>query len=275
MKRFDDQVVWITGAGSGIGHALALEMAARGARIAASGRRKDRLDALVQQLAAQGSEGFAVVCDVTDESAVQGAVDAIVEHFGQLDVLVANAGYAVRGSVEQLRPEDWRRQFETNVVGLTNCVRSSLPHLRQTGGRIGLVASVVSFLAVGGSGAYAASKFAVRGLGLALAQEVHGSGVSVTLLYPGYVESELGQVDNEGVFHAERSDGRPQRLMWKADRAARVMADAIAKRTREFAFTGHGKLATFVASHAPGLVHLLATRSSRAKKARDEVASNA
>lgn len=258
--RFENQVVWITGAGSGIGRALALQLAEEGADIALSGRRLDRLEEVAAEIQAKGRKGIALLCDVTDEAQVQAACEKVVSAFGRLDVVVANAGFAVSGKFERLQLSDWRRQFDTNVMGVVATVSAALPHLKETQGRIVLVGSIMALMSASGSGAYAASKHAVRAIGATLAQELHGSGVSCTTIHPGYVESEIGQVDNRGTFHAHKSDRRPSKLMWTADRAAKVMARAISRRRREVVFTAHGKVGAFVGMHMPGVLHYALTR---------------
>jgi NAD(P)-dependent dehydrogenase (short-subunit alcohol dehydrogenase family) len=260
-KRFDQKVVWITGGGSGIGRAMAVEFAREGAAVAVSGRREERLADAVGAIEAAGGVGLPVRCDVTDEASVAEATQTIVRELGGIDVAVANAGFAVAGRIEKLSAADWRRQLDTNVIGAAMVARYAIPHLRERKGRIALVGSIASMVAVPGIGAYTASKYAVRAIGLTLSAELHGSGVSCTTLHPGYVESEIDQVDNQGRFNPDREDRRPKRLMWPADRAARVMVDAIAKRKREYTFTGHGKVGAFAGRHLPGLVHLGVTRS--------------
>lgn len=266
MSRFDGSVAWITGGGSGIGHALALELARQGADVAVSGRRQERLEAVVGEIEALGRRGLAVTCDVADEASVAAAVDAVVAEFGKLDVAVANAGWGLAGRFETLTADDWRRQFDVNVIGAATTIRTALPELHKTQGRAVFISSVMGFLTMSGQGAYAASKFAVRAMGLTLSQELHGSGVSCTTISPGFVESEIAQVDNQGRFRPERKDRRPQQFMWPADKAARVMAKAIADRKREYVFTGHGKVAAFLGKHAPGLIHFAATRQGAKKK---------
>jgi NAD(P)-dependent dehydrogenase (short-subunit alcohol dehydrogenase family) len=260
-KRFDGQVAWVTGGGSGIGKALALELAREGAAVAVSGRREDRLQAVVEEITAKGGRALAVRCDVTDEASVAEAVQKVVRQLGGLDVAVANAGFSVAGRIEKLSAADWRRQLDVNVIGVAMTARYALPHLRERKGRLVLIGSVASMLVSPGMGAYSASKYAVRAIGQALAAELHGSGVSCTTIHPGFIESEIAQVDNQGRFDPEREDRRPKNLMWPADRAARVMVDAIAKRKREYTFTGHGKLGAFAGQHMPGLVHFGMTRS--------------
>lgn len=261
-RRFEDQVAWITGGGSGIGRELALALGREGARVAVSGRREKRLEETVAELRKVGPGGIVVPCDVTEEEQVERAVASILEEAGRLDVAVANAGFGVMGRVESLSAADWRRQLETNVVGAAITARHALPALRETRGRMVLVGSVSAFVPGAKSAAYAASKAAVRMLGLTLALEVHGSGVTCTTLHPGFVKSEIAKVDNEGVYNPQREDRRPARWMWETEDAARTMVDAIHRRRREYVFTGHGKVGAFLGQHLPGLLHHAFTRGS-------------
>ena len=262
-KRFDNKVVWITGGGSGIGRALAEQFAKEGAAVAVSGRREERLQEVARELEAEGNKALAVRCDVTDEASVAEAVQKVVRTLGGLDVAVANAGFSVAGRVEKLSAADWRRQLDVNVIGVAMTARYAIPHLRERKGRLVLIGSVASMVVSPGFGAYSASKYAVRAIGQTLAAELHGSGVTCTTIHPGYIESEIAQVDNQGRFDPQREDRRPKNLMWPADRAARVMVDAVAKRKREYTFTGHGKVGAFAGRHMPGLVHFGMTRSSK------------
>jgi NAD(P)-dependent dehydrogenase (short-subunit alcohol dehydrogenase family) len=257
MGRFAEKVVWITGASAGIGRELARVFAEEGARVAVSARRRELLDEVVAELEAAGAIALAIPCDVTDEEAVAAAVDRVVERFGRLDVAVANAGFSVTGRVESLSAAEWRRQLDVNVVGVALTARYALPQLRATRGRLVLVGSAAAFLPVPGAGAYGASKAALRSLGETLSAELAGSGVTCTTLHPGFVESEIARVDNEGVHHPEARDRRPVRLMWPTRRAARVMVRAIHRRRREYVFTGHGRLGAFFGRHLPGVVQRL------------------
>lgn len=259
-RRFDAQVAWITGGGTGIGKAMALRFAAEGASVAVSGRREAQLREVVETIEGRGGRALAVPADVTDEASVRDAVALVVERLGRLDAAVANAGFSVSGPLEKLSADDWRLQLDTNVVGLALTAKHALPSLRETGGRLGLVGSVAGLVAFPNLSAYHASKYAVRAIGQALAMELHGSGVSCTLLEPGFVESEIARVDNRGKHHPERIDRRPKRLMWSSDRAAEAMVNALYGRKREYVFTAHGRLAAFLGQHAPGLVHFVVTR---------------
>lgn len=259
-KHFENKFVWITGGGTGIGKAMALEFARQGASIAISGRRENVLEEACAEIEATGARALAVPCDVTVEDQVKSAVEAVVSHFGQLDVAVANAGFSVSGKVEDLSADEWRRQFDVNVVGAAMTAKYALPQLRETKGRLGLIGSVAGEIAFPKSGPYNASKYAVRALGQVLAMETAGTGVSTTLVQPGFVESDIAKVDNEGNYHEDWSDKRPDNLMWETDRAAKAIVKAIRKRKREYTFTAHGKAARFLGRHTPGLVHFAVTR---------------
>lgn len=264
-SRFSGQVAWITGASSGIGRHLALELARQGADVAVSARRVDRLEALVTELEALGRRAVAVPCDVTDEAAVAAAVASVVQQLGRLDIAIANAGFGVSGRVERLTADDWRRQFDTNVVGAAMTARYALPELRKTKGRLALVGSAAAWVTAPAMAAYSASKSALVSLGQVVSMETHGSGVSCTTLHPGFVESEIGQVDNRGEYRAERKDRRPKALLWPTDKAARVMVSAIRRRKGEYVFTAHGRLGAFVGRHFPSFMVWLVGYFSQGK----------
>jgi short-subunit dehydrogenase len=254
VSWFPGRVVLITGASSGIGAALARELARQGADLALLARRRDRLLALAADLERLGRRALPLAADVTVDGDVERAVAATLAAFGRLDVVVANAGFGVVGRVERLALEDYRRQFETNVFGVLRTVKATLAALTAARGRLAIVGSVAGHIATPGSSPYSMSKFAVRALAEALGHELAPAGVSVTLLSPGLVTSELRQVDNAGVLRAEVPESAPRWLVMPAERAARQMARAIARRRREVVITGHGKVGVFVQRHAPWLV---------------------
>jgi NAD(P)-dependent dehydrogenase (short-subunit alcohol dehydrogenase family) len=220
-------------------------------------RRTDRLDGLVAELAPGGARAIAVRCDVTVDGDVERAAAAARASFGRLDVVVANAGFGVVGPVGSLTLNDYRRQFETNVFGVLRTILATLDDVRRARGRIAIVGSVSGHIAIPRASPYAMSKFAVRALADALGHELAPSGVSVTLLSPGFVESELRRVDNAGVLRPSAPEPIPGFLVVPAARAARQMVRAIARRRREAVITGHGKIAVFVQRHAPWLVSLV------------------
>ena len=248
-------MVFITGASSGIGAALAREFARDGADVVLAARRVDRLEALSAEIAKTGRRALALPCDVTRDGDLERAVDRTRAAFGKLDVVVANAGFGVSGTLERLSVEDYRRQFETNVFGVLRTVYASLDDLKKTRGRLVLIGSVSGHVGVPGSSAYSMSKFAVHGLAAALGHELAPYGVAVTLISPGFVESEIRQVDNQGVWHAEPF-GRPlpPSLVMATATAARKIVSAVARRRREVVITGFGKAAVLLQRHLPGVL---------------------
>ena len=123
---------------------------------------------------------------------------------------MANAGFGVVGPIERLTLDDYRRQFETNVFGVLRTVFATLAELRRSRGRLVIVGSVSGHVALPNASPYAMSKFAVRALAQALDFELRPTGVSVTLVSPGFVDTELHQVDNRGVRHPEVTPERPR-----------------------------------------------------------------
>lgn len=265
MRPFESKVVWITGGGSGIGEALAVELAKQGAHVAVSGRRVEKLAEVVARIEAAGGEGLAVPCDVADADSLFAAVDTIVEQLGRLDVAVANAGISISGRLGQLTADEWRRQLDVNVVGVAMTAKAALPQLRRTQGRLVLVGSVAGRAYAPGAGPYNASKAAVWALGETWTAELAGSGVTVTAIHPGFVESDIARTGNDGVFRPDAKDPRPKAIMWKAPRAAKSMARAIASRKRLAVVTGHGVFAVWVARLAPGFMAWALSMDARKK----------
>jgi short-subunit dehydrogenase len=254
-QRFAGQAVFITGASSGIGAALAREFAREGGDVALVARRRDRLEAVAAEIAAIGRRTVVVPCDVTRDGDLERAAAAARAALGKLDVVVANAGFGVTGALETLALDDYRRQFETNVFGVLRTVFATLADLRKSRGRLVLIGSVSGHVGVPGSSAYSMSKFAVHGLAASLAPELASYGIAVTLISPGFVESEIGQVDNRGVRHPEASRRRlPASIVMATPTAARKIVGAVARRRREAVITGFGKTVVFLQRHQPGLL---------------------
>lgn len=255
--RFQGSSVFITGASSGIGEALARAFALEGARLALAARRLERLESVRQELMPAAAEVLAVPCDVTSRPSLDAAVAQTAEAFGGIDVAVANAGFGVTGFFQDLSTADFRRQFETNVFGLLDTVYAVLPHVRASKGRLALISSVSGRVGSPGSSPYVASKFAVTGLAESIYYDLRADGVSVTCIEPGFVESKIRMTDNAGRFHEDWNDPVPPWLVVPRDRAARAIVSAIYKRKPEAVITGHGKLAVWSARHFPRTVRFI------------------
>jgi NADP-dependent 3-hydroxy acid dehydrogenase YdfG len=259
-KFLEDKVVFVTGASSGIGSAIALECARRGADIVLAARRVDRLDEVASQVRSFGRRALPVACDVTVDGDLERAVSEGLAGLGSIDRVYANAGFGVAGPLEKLAVDDYRRQFETNVFGVLRTVFASLDALKASRGCLAIIGSVSGFVAMPGGSPYSMSKAAVHVLADSLRAEFDRHGIGVTLVVPGFIRSEIRRVNNRGVFRPEAPDRIPDWLPMAADAAARKIVNAVERRRRVLVLTGHGRLAVLLQRHTPGLLAALITR---------------
>jgi short-subunit dehydrogenase len=257
------QTVLITGASSGIGAALAREFGRRGFGVALVARRQDRVEALAAELRAAGSEASAHRGDVTQDGDIARVMAELAARGVVPSIVVANAGFGVVGHARQLEIADYRRQLETNLYGVLRTFHETLDALKSTRGRFVVMGSIAGHLSGPGGSAYAISKFAVRALAESLHGELKSVGVGVTLLSPGFIESDIRRVDNRGELHAGAVDPVPPWLRMKADVAARKMASAILAGRREAVITFHGKVILFLARHFPRFTRWLIVSQMR------------
>ena len=229
--------MFITGASSGIGAALARHFASEGADLALAARREDKLREVEASLPKPHGAVRLVRCDVTQD----GELEAAVAQVGKVDIVIANAGFGVAGNVDAITLEDFRRQFETNVFGVLRTAYATLAELKRSRGQLVIIGSVAGYVPQPGVSAYGMSKFAVRALAESMRMELAPQGVAVTLISPGFVDSDIRRTDNLGVVHPSARDTIPAWLVVPSDRAAREIADAVYKRKRERIVTGHGK----------------------------------
>jgi NADP-dependent 3-hydroxy acid dehydrogenase YdfG len=182
-----DSVFLITGASSGIGAATARQAATAGYRLVLAARSTDRLSELAAELGGD-ERAIAVTCDVTEWDQQEALVQRALDHYGRVDVAFANAGFgAARGFLKE-SPEQWRSMVLTNVYGAALTIRATLPALKQARGHLVLTGSVAGRRALPGS-LYSATKWAVTGMGESARQELNGTGVRVTLIEPGMVDT--------------------------------------------------------------------------------------
>ena len=198
MAELSGKAVAITGASSGIGEATALALARAGASVALGARRKDRIDALAARIEDEGGTAVPLEVDVSDEAQARAFVETANDRLGRLDSLINNAGVMLLGPVEQADSEQWRTMINVNLLGLLYCTSAALPIMRAQGsGDIVNVSSVAGRFARAGNAVYAATKFAVGAFSEGLRNEVTEAGIRVTLIEPGFVDTEL-QSHNEG-----------------------------------------------------------------------------
>jgi len=192
------KVVAITGASSGIGEATALACAKEGAKVALGARRMDRIEQLAARINDDGGQAVAIETDVADEGSARAFVEGARDQLGGLHGLVNNAGVMLLGPVEGADTGQWRQMIEVNCLGLLYCTHAAIPVMREEGaGHIVNLSSVAGRMASLGSAVYNMTKWGVGGFSEGLRQEVLHANIRVTIIEPGYVETEL-QGHNEG-----------------------------------------------------------------------------
>jgi short-subunit dehydrogenase len=252
---FRDKSLLITGASSGIGEELARQLGQAGAKLTLAARRGDALESVAQKIAAASkTRPLVVTCDVTRDADVQRAVAESVRQWGKLDVVIANAGFGVVGPFKKLSVDDYRRQFETNVFGVLRTIYAALPEIEKTRGNVVIIGSVSGWGATPGASPYAMSKFAVRALANSITPELRLAGVKVTLVSPGFVDSNIRRVDNQGQLHAGAKDPIPAWLVMSTEKAVRQTLQAVARGKREVIITGHGKALVVLERFMPWVI---------------------
>jgi short-subunit dehydrogenase len=207
VRAYAGKTAVITGAGSGIGRALALDLAGRGARLALSDVGKQSVTDTAELCRARGAQAQAFELDVADRDAVFAHADEVVAAFGSVDLVVNNAGVALHGSVRELGDSDMRWLMDINFWGVVHGTQAFLPHLAASGdGQLANVSSIFGLIAVPKQAIYNASKFAVRGWTEALRQEclLDGTPVSVSCIHPGGIKTAIAR--NARVTASESSD---------------------------------------------------------------------
>lgn len=234
MKRtFQDKVVVVTGASSGIGLETARLFAEHGARVVPASRHSSP------------------PCDVTRDDDVRQLVERTIAEFGRIDILVNNAGIGIRAPVADTKPEDARLLMEINFFGALRCIQAVVPVMKRQGaGQIVNVGSILSVLATRRNGVYSASKFALRALSDSLRLELHGTGIEVILIMPGYTDTPF--FDNQIRY------GGPARISpVKGQHPAKVahaILRACARHKREVALTVPGRFGILMKRFAPRLL---------------------
>jgi 3-hydroxybutyrate dehydrogenase len=216
----------VTGAGRGIGAAIAAALAREGAHVIVSARSRDAIEAVAAEIVADGGDAVALPCDVTDEAAVEALARGARAEAGRVQILVNNAGAASSAPLHALTLDEWNRLFAVNITGTFLCTRAFVPEMvAQGAGRVINVASVSGLVGARYVSAYTAAKHAVVGFTRAIGAEVARSGVTVNAVCPGYVDTPMTRHTIENI--AEKT-GRSRD---EAERAVRAMA-------------GHGRLVT-------------------------------
>ena len=228
-NAIEGKIVVITGASSGLGEATARLLGAQGATVVLGARRTDRIASLAEELMRNGGKALAKATDVTHRGEVQSLVDAAVQAYGRLDVMINNAGLMPNSPFERLKVDDWDRMIDVNIKGVLYGIAAALPQMqRQQSGHIINVSSVAGHKIRPGGVVYAATKHAVRVISEGLRQEVKPYNIRTTIISPGVVATELP----ESITEADISDQMHtyyETLAIPADAFARAVAYAMSQ----------------------------------------------
>lgn len=260
-------VILITGGSDGIGAEMARQLAARhkaDLALVLSGRSQDKLDAVAAQCRALGSEVLAVAMDVSVEAQCRALVTQTVQRFGRIDALLNNAGISAQANFADVKAEDlhWYMDLmQVNLWGSVWCTHEALPHLKQSRGRIVAVGSLAGLIGVPGRTAYSATKFAMTGFFEALRAELKPAGVSVTIAYPGAVDTRIRYRGYNAQGRPAGASGLKEDDMMSVEECARLIVDGMEHRRREVVMTAKGKLGRFIKLLAPGVVEDMALKA--------------
>jgi NADP-dependent 3-hydroxy acid dehydrogenase YdfG len=191
-NNIEGKVAVITGASSGLGEATARLLSAQGASVVLGARRHDRIRALADKLTGRGGKAIAITTDVIDCDQVMKLVDAAVQTYGRIDVMINNAGLMPQSPLERLKIDDWNRMIDVNIKGVLYGIAAALPYMKQQkSGHIINVSSVAGHKVRAGGAVYAATKHAVLALSEGLRQEVKPYNIRTTVISPGAIATEL------------------------------------------------------------------------------------
>ncbi len=258
-----ENVVIITGASSGIGQQLAWQLAEKGAWLALAARNTEKLGEVAKQCEQLGGRAAVMPTDVSVQSQCQSLIERTIEAYGRIDTLINNAGIGIASRFDAL--EDlavFEKLFQINFFGSVYCTHYALPHLKKTRGRLVGVSSLRGKFPSATADGYGASKHAMAGFFDSLRVELTNSGISVTMIYPGWVSTGMTsralKADGNftGGISIHEKDAMP------VDVCARMIVQAVVKRKREVVMTFQGKIGLWIRLIAPGVVDAVTHKST-------------
>jgi len=261
MSPFQDKIIWITGASSGIGRSLALQFFQRGAKLVLSGRNREALQALAQEASAAESDYLILDFDLATNFDAKEKAAAVIEKFGRIDYLFNNGGISQRSLTAETSVEVDRCIFEINFFAADKLTKAVLPFMLKNGfGHIAATSSVVGKFGIPMRSAYAASKHALHGYFDSLRAEMHGKNIFVSVIIPGRILTNISQnaVTKDGSKYGVLDKGQADGL--SADDAAKRIIKGIAKRKPEIMFGKKELLMVYIRRYLPKLFYYMAPR---------------
>lgn len=253
------KVVVITGASSGIGRALAIEYAKRGASLSLAARRIDLLNELKEEL--KSVDILTTKTDVSSEAACRELIHLTFQHFGRIDVLINNAGLSMRALFDEIELVNFKQVMDVNFYGTVYCTKYALPHLIQSKGSLVGIISVAGHVGLPARSAYSSSKFAIRGFLDTIRLENLYTGLHVLVAAPGFTASEIRKSALTANGTPQGETPREEEKMMPADRCAYLVVNAIESKKRSLILTlKEGKLSVFLGKFFPKLLDWLTFR---------------
>lgn len=253
MSVFKNKIAIVTGAASGIGRALALDLAKQGADVVLADVQLDKANQVADEIRAAGKKATAHFLDVTDCAAVEGFVARIADEKGRLDYMFNNAGIAIIGEFRDLSTADWKRILDINVSGVfAGTAAAYAVMIKQGSGHIVNTASVAGLIPAPGLAAYCASKHAVVGLSTSLRSEAAGYGVNVSAVCPGFINTPIFDSKSVGIPKESNFAAQALKVSITPEECAALALKGVAKNKAVIPITGHAKLLWSLNRLAPG-----------------------
>lgn len=263
-KEFKDNVAIITGASAGIGKELARQLARRGCSLALASRDENKLNEVAAECRALGGKAIAVKTDISDKMQCKNLIEKTIAEYGRIDSLFNNAGITMWAKFDEIQDIDlFEKIMKVNYLGSVYCTFFALPHLKKTQGRLIGISSLTGKTGVPTRTGYAASKHAMAGFFDSLRIELAKTGVSVTMIYPGFVSTEVRE-------RAFGGDGKPlgkshiqEEKVMTVDKCAGLIIGAATKRKRELVMTSRAKIGMWIKLISPKLVDKISEKAIR------------
>ena len=252
-----NKVVIITGASSGIGIACAREFAAKGASVVLAARNAGAIGKLAKEMISKGLEAYAVKTDVSVENECRDLIEATVNKYGRIDVLINNAGISMRALFNEVDLKVLKKLMDVNFWGTVYCTKYALPYLVESKGSVAGISSIAGFHGLPGRTGYSASKFAMQGFLEALRIENLKNDLHVLIAAPGFTSSNVRKSALIANGSEQGDSPRTEEKMMQPEEVAKCIFKAIKKRKRSMILTSQGKLTVLLKKITPGILDSL------------------
>ena len=267
MSNIDGKTIILTGASEGIGRAMAIELASRGAKLFLTARNNDRLESLRDTCVSAGADCHVFAADLTDPSQCEAMIAACIDRFSAIDILINNAGATMWEEFSDVSDLDiFHRVMDINYYAAVYCTHYALPWIKQSGGLLVAVASLAGLTGVPSRTGYAASKHAMVGFFDSLRIELRGSGIDVTVIAPDFVVSEIHKRALKGDGNVMGETPMQESRIMTAETCAKLCADAISGRRRLLLTSWRGKIGRWIKLLSPALIDRIASRAIRHRR---------